>query len=167
MQDLSHSPVAAVGLKPQVSLSSAPVILLVEDNPADLRLTQEVLRMADFPHQLLIARDGEQALHMLRRGAGYENTVQPDLILLDLNLPRLDGREVLRVIKNDPQLRRIPVMVLSTSKADSDIQACYDAHANCYVAKPVDLMEFTRLVELMRDFWFGVVRLATRSPDAS
>lgn len=141
------------------------MILLVEDNPADLRLTQEVLRMAAFPHQLLVARDGEQALHMLHRRAGYEDILLPDLVLLDLNLPRLDGREVLREIKNDSQLRRIPVMVLSTSKAERDVQACYDAHANCYVAKPVDLMEFTRLIELVRDFWFGVVRLSTRQSD--
>ncbi|TJY60883.1 response regulator [Sinimarinibacterium sp. CAU 1509] len=150
---------------PQAAGPHAPVILLVEDNPADLRLTQEVLRMAAFPHQLMVARDGEQALHMLHRRSGYEEGLLPDLILLDLNLPRLDGREVLREIKNDSQLRRIPVMVLSTSKAERDVQACYDAHANCYVAKPVDLMEFTRLIELVRDFWFGVVRLSTRPSD--
>ncbi|MEQ1438268.1 response regulator [Fontimonas sp. SYSU GA230001] len=136
-----------------------PVLLLVEDNPADIRLAQEVLRMAGFEHELLLARDGEQALRLLRRGSGYESAPRPALVLLDLNLPRLDGRSVLREIKQDPALLRIPVIVLSTSKADSDVSACYDAHANCYLVKPVDVLEFTRLVELIRDFWFGVVQL--------
>lgn len=136
-----------------------PVLLLVEDNPADIRLAQEVLRMAGFAHELLIARDGEQALRLLRRDTGYETAPRPALVLLDLNLPRLDGRAVLREMKRDPQLLRIPVIVLSTSKAESDVAACYDAHANCYLAKPVDVLEFSRLVELIRDFWFGIVRL--------
>ncbi|MFA5938783.1 MAG: response regulator [Sinimarinibacterium sp.] len=136
-----------------------PVLLLVEDNPADIRLAQEVLRMAGFAHELLIARDGEQALRLLRHGAGYETAPRPSLVLLDLNLPRLDGRAVLREMKQDPQLLRIPVIVLSTSKAESDVVACYDAHANCYLAKPVDVLEFNHLVELIRDFWFGVVQL--------
>lgn len=138
-----------------------PVLLLVEDNPADIRLAQEVFRMADFAHELLIARDGEQALKLLRRDAGFEATPRPALVLLDLNLPRLDGRAVLREMKQDPDLLRIPVIVLSTSKAESDVSACYDAHANCYLAKPVDVLEFNRLVELIRDFWFGVVQLPT------
>ena len=141
-----------------------PVLLLVEDNPADVRLAQEVLRMAAFPHELLVARDGEQALKLLRHEPGYESVPQPSLVLLDLNLPRRDGREVLREIKQDPQLRRIPVLVLSTSKTESDVAACYDAHANGYLTKPVDIAEFARLVELIRDFWFGMVRLPGASP---
>lgn len=136
-----------------------PVLMLVEDNPADVRLAQEVLRLADFPHQLVVARDGEQALQMLRRAPGYERTPSPALVLLDLNLPRRDGREVLREIKQDPQLRRIPVLVLSTSKSDADVAACYDAHANAYLTKPVDIAEFARLIELIRDFWLGMTRL--------
>ncbi|MDD3762642.1 MAG: response regulator [Nevskiales bacterium] len=136
-----------------------PVILLVEDNPADVRLTEEMLRMAGFPHRLQVARDGEQALQMMRREAGYANLPVPDLVLLDLNLPRIDGREVLRQIKQDTVLRRTPVLILTTSQAEGDIKACYDAHANCYLTKPVDIVDFGRLIELIRDFWLGVVRL--------
>lgn len=134
-------------------------IMLVEDSPADIRLAQEVLREADFPHVLQIARDGEQALRMLRKHAEYSSLPEPDLILLDLNLPRKDGREVLRDIKSDVKLRHIPVLILSTSRADSDVRACYDAHANCYLTKPVDLAEFGRLAQLIREFWLGVVQL--------
>lgn len=150
----------------QPGAARKPVLLLVEDNPADVRLAQEVLRMAAFPHELLVARDGEQALKLLRREPGYESAPHPSLVLLDLNLPRRDGREVLREIKQDPQLRRIPVLVLSTSKTESDVAACYDAHANCYLTKPVDIAEFARLVELIRDFWFGMARLPGASPRA-
>jgi len=140
-------------------------LLLVEDNPADVRLAQEVLRMSGFEHTLLVARDGEQALSMLRRGPGFEQRPWPSLVLLDLNLPRRDGREVLREIKEDPKLRRIPVLVLSTSKAESDVAACYAAHANCYLTKPVDIVEFGRLVELIRDFWFGPAQLPSPAED--
>lgn len=139
-------------------------LLLVEDSPADIRLAQEVLRDAGFVHELLVARDGEQALRLLRREAEFAAAPTPDLILLDLNLPRKDGREVLREIKQDPKLRQIPVLVLSTSRADSDVRACYDAHANCYLAKPVDLAEFGRLAMLIRDFWLGMVQLPPRAP---
>jgi CheY-like chemotaxis protein len=143
-----------------------PALLLVEDNPADVRLAQEVLRMSGFEHTLLVARDGEQALSVLRRGPGFEQRPWPSLVLLDLNLPRRDGREVLREIKEDPKLRRIPVLVLSTSKAESDVAACYEAHANCYLTKPVDIAEFGRLVELIRDFWFGLAQLPSPAEEA-
>lgn len=143
-----------------------PALLLVEDNPADVRLAQEVLRMSGFEHTLLVARDGEQALSVLRRGPGFEQRPWPSLVLLDLNLPRRDGREVLREIKEDPKLRRIPVLVLSTSKAESDVAACYEAHANCYLTKPVDIVEFGRLVELIRDFWFGLAQLPSPVEEA-
>ncbi|SFF45281.1 Response regulator receiver domain-containing protein [Fontimonas thermophila] len=136
-----------------------PVLMLVEDNLADVRLAQEVLRLAAFAHELVIARDGEQVLRMLRRAPGYEATPLPALILLDLNLPRRDGREVLREIKQDPRLRRIPVLVLSTSKSSADVNDCYDAHANAYLTKPVDIAEFAHLAELIRDFWFGMAQL--------
>ncbi|MEW6169128.1 MAG: response regulator [Pseudomonadota bacterium] len=143
-----------------------PALLLVEDNPADVRLAQEVLRMSGFEHTLLVARDGEQALSVLRRGPGFEQRPWPSLVLLDLNLPRRDGREVLREVKEDPKLRRIPVLVLSTSKAESDVAACYEAHANCYLTKPVDIVEFGRLVELIRDFWFGLAQLPSPVEEA-
>jgi chemotaxis family two-component system response regulator Rcp1 len=138
-------------------------LMLVEDSPADIRLAQEVLREANFPHILQIARDGEQALRMLRKHAEYSSLPEPDLILLDLNLPRKDGREVLRDIKQDAKLRHIPVLILSTSRADSDVLTCYQAHANCYLAKPVDLAEFGRVAQLIREFWLGVVQLPPKA----
>lgn len=136
-----------------------PVLMLVEDNPADVRLAQEVFRQAGFAHELLIARDGEQALQMLRREGAYATLARPDLILLDLNLPRRDGREVLREAKQDPVLAPIPILVLSTSRADRDVQDCYAAHANAYLVKPVDFAEFSELSRLIKDFWLGAVQL--------
>lgn len=136
-----------------------PTILLVEDNLADLRLAQEVLKEAQLDHELLVARDGEQAMRMVRKQGEYATIKRPDLILLDLNLPRKHGREVLAEIKADPLLRRIPVLVLSTSKAESDVAACYDSHANCFLTKPVALDDFSRLAGLIRDFWFRSVQL--------
>lgn len=140
------------------------VILLVEDSLADVRLMQEVLRETGLPHRLVVAGDGEQALRVLRREGEYANQVRPDIVLLDLNLPGIDGREVLREIKQDPSMRRIPVLVLSTSTAESDIVASYDAHANCYLSKPVDLADFFRLAEALRDFWLRLVLLPPRAP---
>jgi two-component system, chemotaxis family, response regulator Rcp1 len=141
------------------SSARRPTILLVEDNPADLRLAQEVLKEARLDHELLVARDGEQAMQILRREGSHSRARRPDLVLLDLNLPRKSGREVLQEIKATPALRRIPVLVLSTSRAESDISACYDAHANCFLTKPVEIDEFARLAVLIRDFWFGAVQL--------
>jgi len=138
------------------------LLMLVEDSPADVRLAQEVFRDAGFRHQLQIARDGEQALRMLRRQGEYSRLQLPDLVLLDLNLPRRDGREVLREIKQDPKLRHIPVLILSTSKAERDVTECYQAHANAYLVKPVDLEEFERLASMIRDCWLGMIQLPPR-----
>lgn len=139
-----------------------PVILLVEDNPADVRLATEVLEEAGLAEGLLVARDGDQALRMVRREGEYANLPQPDLILLDLNLPRVSGHEVLRQIKQTPILRRTPVLVLTTSRAESDVEACYEAHANAFLSKPVDLTEFSRLAFLIRDFWLQTAQLPPR-----
>lgn len=138
------------------------VLMLVEDSPADVRLAQEVFRDAGFRHRLLVARDGEQALRMLRREGEYVQLPQPDLILLDLNLPRRDGREVLREIKQDSRLLSIPVLILSTSKAERDVRDCYAAHANAYLVKPVDLDEFEALASMIRDVWLGMIQLPPR-----
>src|SRR3569833_2633549 len=142
-------------------MKTTPIeILLVEDNPADVRLTQEALREGKVKNNLSVARDGEEALAFLRR----DNTPRPDLILLDLNLPRRDGREVLKEIKDDPQLRMIPVVVLTTSAAESDILKSYSLHANCYITKPVDLDQFITVVKSIDDFWLTIVRLPPGRP---
>eukprot|EP00456_Euglypha_rotunda_P031279 TRINITY_DN24368_c0_g1_i3.p2 TRINITY_DN24368_c0_g1~~TRINITY_DN24368_c0_g1_i3.p2 ORF type:complete len:152 (-),score=46.46 TRINITY_DN24368_c0_g1_i3:84-539(-) len=146
-----------------LSQLAKPVILLVEDNPADVRLACEVLEEAGVSEGMLIARDGDQAMRMVRREGEYADLPRPDLILLDLNLPRLSGHQVLAQIKQTPGLRRIPVIVLTTSRAESDINACYEAHANAFLTKPVDLLEFSRLAMMIRDFWFGAVQLPQRS----
>lgn len=147
---------------PTGAASREYVLMLVEDSPADVRLAQEVFRDAGFRHRLLVARDGEQALRMLRREGEYLPLPQPDLILLDLNLPRRDGREVLRDIKQDSRLLSIPVLILSTSKAERDVRDCYAAHANAYLVKPVDLDEFEALASMIRDVWLGMIQLPPR-----
>jgi len=134
-------------------------ILLVEDNAGDVRLTQEVLRDSKVCNNLIVASNGEEALSCLRRQGKYKDTVRPDLILLDLNLPVKDGREVLAQIKQDPDLKRIPVVVLTTSKAEEDILKTYNLHANCYVTKPVDLEQFIGVVKSLEDFWLAIVKL--------
>jgi len=130
-------------------------ILLVEDNPADVRLTREVFADGRIANHLSIARDGEEAMAMLRDPA----RPRTDLILLDLNLPRKDGREVLADIKGDESLRRIPVVVLTTSRAQVDVHRVYDLHANCYIVKPADLPQFIAVVRSVEDFWLTVVKL--------
>lgn len=142
--------------------SSVPVIMLVEDNPADLRLTQEVLEEAAFAHRLLVARDGEQALAMLRGMPPYADYPLPDIVLLDLNIPRKSGLEVLAAVKQDRRLKRIPVLILSTSRAESDFAAAYDLHANAFVTKPTDWGEFAELARLVRDFWLKIVQRPPR-----
>jgi len=137
-------------------------ILLVEDNPADIRLTTEVLKDAKLCNTLNVVQDGVEALEYLRREGKFAGATTPDLILLDLNLPRLDGRDVLREIKNDPQLRSIPVVILTTSDAEQDIIRSYQLHANCYITKPVDLEQFSKVVQCIEDFWFTIVRLPSR-----
>jgi len=134
-------------------------ILLVEDNAGDVRLTQEVLRDSKVRNNLIVANNGVEALACLRKQGKYSSTARPDLILLDLNLPVKDGREVLAEIKGDPDLKRIPVVILTTSKAEEDILKTYNLHANCYVTKPVDLEQFVKVVKSLEDFWLAIVRL--------
>lgn len=137
-------------------------LLLVEDNPGDVRLTQEALREGKVRNHLHVAADGVEALAFLRREAQYANAPQPDLILLDLNLPKKSGREVLAEIKADPALRRIPVVILTVSKAEEDVLKSYNLHANCYITKPVDLDQFIEVVKSIEDFWLTVVVLPPR-----
>lgn len=139
-------------------------ILLVEDSPADVRLAREVLNEARLQHELFVAGDGEQALQMLRDPVAHTGGQLPDLVLLDLNLPRMSGHEVLAEIKRDPRWRRIPVLILSTSSSEDDVRACYDAHANAYLTKPVDWSQFVSLAGALRDFWFRFARLPVEAP---
>lgn len=134
-------------------------LLLVEDNAADVRLTEEALKEGRVRNNLHVVRDGVEALEFLRREGKYRDAPRPDLILLDLNLPRKDGREVLSEIKQDPDLRLIPVVVLTTSSTEADIMRSYKLHANCYITKPVDLEQFFKVVRSIDDFWLTVVRL--------
>jgi CheY-like chemotaxis protein len=134
-------------------------ILLVEDNPGDVRLTVEALKEAKVRNTLHVVQDGVEALAFLRHEGEHAEAPQPDLILLDLNLPKMDGREVLARIKGDPQLRRIPVVILTVSQAEEDILRTYDLHANCYITKPVDLDQFLKVVRSIEDFWLTIVKL--------
>lgn len=134
-------------------------ILLVEDNPGDVRLTREALKEAKVNNQLFVVEDGVEAMAFLRSEGEYADAPRPDLILLDLNLPKKDGREVLEEIKQDLELKRIPVVVLTTSRAEEDILKSYNLHANCYVTKPVDLDQFINIVKSIEDFWLTIVRL--------
>ncbi len=134
-------------------------ILLVEDNPGDARLTMEALKEGKFNNQLAHVTDGVEALAYLRKQGKYQGAIRPDLILLDLNMPRKDGRETLQEIKSDPDLRRIPVVILTTSKAEEDIFKSYDLHANCYITKPVKLAQFFDVVKNIEEFWMSIVRL--------
>jgi CheY-like chemotaxis protein len=134
-------------------------ILVVEDSPGDVRLTIEALKDAKIHNHLNVVNDGEEALAFLRKQGQYVNAPRPDLILLDLNLPKKDGREVLKEIKQEENLKRIPVVVLTISTAERDILKAYDLHANCYVNKPVDFEQFTEVVKSIEDFWFTVVKL--------
>jgi two-component system, chemotaxis family, response regulator Rcp1 len=145
-------------------MTQAPVgrpidILLVEDNPGDVRLTIEALRESKVRNNLHVARDGVEALAFLRREGSHAQVVRPDLILLDLNLPRKDGREVLAEIKADPQLHTIPVVVLTTSHAEQDVLQTYELQANCYITKPVDLEQFITVVKSIENFWLTIVTL--------
>jgi CheY-like chemotaxis protein len=140
--------------------SAPPVeILLVEDNPGDVRLTKEALREGKVYNNLHWAKDGVEALEFLRRQGKHVKAPRPDIILLDLNLPKKDGREVLETIKKDDQLKQIPVVVLTTSKAEEDVLRSYSLHANCYVTKPVDLDKFIVVVKSIDRFWLTIVTL--------
>lgn len=134
-------------------------ILLVEDNPGDARLTIEAMREAKMRNRMHVVEDGVEAMEFLRRQGRFGEAPRPDLILLDLNLPRKDGREVLAEVKSDPDFKRIPVVVLTTSRAEEDVLRAYDLHANCYVTKPVDLAQFMKIVSQIDDFWVKVVTL--------
>jgi CheY-like chemotaxis protein len=135
------------------------VILLVEDNPDDVALTMEALKEGNIGNDLHVAKDGVEALAFLRKQGTHAGAPRPDLILLDLNLPRKDGREVLEEIKSDASLCQIPVVVLTTSRAESDVINSYRLHANCFVTKPVDFDEFLEIVRSIEHFWFSVVNL--------
>ena len=141
-------------------MSARPIeILLVEDNPGDVRLTREALVDGKVNNNLHVVIDGVDAMAFLRREGRYSDAVRPDVVLLDLNLPRKNGREVLAEVKNDPELRRIPVVVLTTSEAEEDVLRAYEHHANCYITKPVDLDQFLKVVKSIEDFWFTIVKL--------
>jgi two-component system, chemotaxis family, response regulator Rcp1 len=134
-------------------------ILLVEDSPADVRLTMEALKEEKLHNNLSVVNDGVEAIAFLRKEGRYSKASTPDLILLDLNLPKKDGREVLKEIKNDDDLKRIPVVVLTVSKAEEDILKTYNLHANCYITKPIDLNQFSKVVKSIKDFWLTIVKL--------
>jgi chemotaxis family two-component system response regulator Rcp1 len=137
-------------------------ILLVEDNPGDLRLAQEVLRQSKMNGHLSVARDGEEALEFMRRQGVHAEAPRPRLVLLDLNLPKRNGFEVLEELKADRDLQRIPVVVLSSSDSDEDVARAYDLHAACYISKPADFHQFAAVVEQVHDFWLRVARLPAR-----
>lgn len=138
-------------------------ILLVEDNPADVRLTREGIKEAKISNVLSVVYDGEEAMEFLKKEGKYNDAHKPDLILLDLNLPKKDGREVLAEIKAEDRLKNIPVVVLTTSEAEQDILKSYDLHANCYVCKPLDLDQFIKVVKSIEDFWLSIVKLPTEA----
>lgn len=142
------------------AIESRPIeILLVEDNPGDVDLTIEALADAKVRNKLNVVSDGVEAIEYLRRQRAYANAVRPDLILLDLNLPKKDGREVLAEIKNDPDLKTIPVVVLTSSDSERDVLRSYELYANCYIRKPTDLHNFLEVVQAIEDFWLIIVRL--------
>lgn len=134
-------------------------ILLVEDNPGDVRLTREALKEHRIFNNLSVAVDGVEAMEFLKKTGGYHNAPTPDIILLDLNLPKKDGREVLQEIKQDASLKKIPVVVLSTSESETDILGSYDNYANCYITKPIDFDQFINVVKQLQNFWVSIVKL--------
>jgi CheY-like chemotaxis protein len=134
-------------------------VLMVEDNPGDVRLTAEAWKGSIVPIHLSVARNGEEGLAFLRRQGEHQDAPRPDLVLLDLNLPRMDGRELLAAIKQDGDLRRVPIVVLTTSNAEEDLLRCYDLHANCYIVKPVSLDRLFLVLQSVRDFWLDQVAL--------
>jgi two-component system, chemotaxis family, response regulator Rcp1 len=134
-------------------------ILIVEDNSGDARLIQEVLHDGKVSNKLYLVNDGVKAMEFLHRKGEYSGAPMPDLIILDLNLPRKDGREVLAEIKEDKLLKKIPVVVMTISQAEEDILKSYNLHANCYVSKPIDLNQFIKVVKSIEDFWFSIVKL--------
>ena len=140
-------------------------ILLVEDNPADVRLTRELLKECRVANSLAVVGNGTDAMRYLRREGPFGAAPRPDLVLLDLNLPRMNGREVLAAIKGDPELRRVPVVILTTSRSIEDVLAAYDLLANCYVAKPVGLDQFSAVVRSIEQFWLTIAELPSRTAE--
>ena len=138
-------------------------ILLVEDNPGDVRLTQEALKENKIRNNLHVAKDGVEAMNFLRKINGHKDAPRPDLILLDLNLPKKDGREVLTEIKTDEKIRAIPVVILTTSDAEDDVAKAYQMYANCYIRKPIDLNRFIEVVKIIENFWLSIVELPPSS----
>lgn len=147
----------------EISTSGTVNILLVEDNRAEARLTIEALKESKVRNNLSVIEDGAEAMAYLRKEGKYADAYRPDLILLDLNLPKKDGREVLAEIKSDPSLRAIPVVVMTISKAEEDIFKSYNLHANCYVTKPVDFDQFMKVIKMIEDFWLTIVKLPPRT----
>ncbi|MBN1868713.1 response regulator [Candidatus Sumerlaeota bacterium] len=139
-------------------------ILLVDDNPADVRLTLEALREDKIYNNVHVVGDGEEALAFLRRQGKFSNALRPDLVLLDLNLPKIGGREVLEEVKSDDALKSIPVVVLTVSKSEEDILKSYNLHANCFITKPVDLEKFSKVAKSVQEFWMTIVKLPPRAP---
>lgn len=142
-----------------IAIGRPAEVLLVEDSPGDVRLTREALKEGKVRNNLSVVSDGVEAMEFLRREGKYQDAPRPDIVLLDLNMPRKDGREVLAEMKSDEQLKRIPVVVLTTSEAEQDILRTYDLHANCYLTKPVDLEQFISIVKSVEDFWLTIVQL--------
>ena len=137
-------------------------ILLVEDNPGDIELTKEAFQQGKIANNIEVATDGVKAMALLRKEGEFADSLTPDIILLDLNLPKKDGREVLSEIKNDDQLKSIPVIILTTSQADEDVNNAYSNHANCYIRKPVDMDSFMEITHKIEDFWLSIVKLPNR-----
>jgi len=135
------------------------VLLLVEDNGADARLVKEAFRESNIVEDISVVGDGEEAMMFLHRTNGYQDAPRPSLVLLDLNLPRKDGRQVLSEINSDRDLKRIPVIILTSSRAEEDIRTSYELGANCFITKPLDFAEFTDITRLLAEFWLGVVKL--------
>jgi CheY-like chemotaxis protein len=146
--------ISAISERPGIAIE----ILLVEDSPGDVRLTQEALRDAKIQNNLQVVTDGEEAIAFLRRTGSYTEVPRPDLILLDLNLPKKDGREILAEIKADASLKTIPVVILTTSESEADILQSYQLHANCYITKPADLEGFMKIVRSIEGFWLSIVK---------
>lgn len=134
-------------------------ILLVEDNPGDVRLTKEAFKESKILNKLHVVSDGEEAMAYLNKKGKYKENIHPDLIILDLNLPRMNGREVLAKIKENNDLKRIPVVILTISEAEEDILKTYELYANCYITKPIDIIQFTKVVKSVSHFWFSIVKL--------
>ena len=159
--DRTEGRIGVVGA-PRPEVRKRTHILLVEDNPGDVRLIREAMAATRDSTHLHVVGDGEQAMEFLRREAGFREAVPPDLVLLDLNLPRKDGREVLAEMQGDPVLRIIPVIVLTSSAAPQDVRSAYALNANCFVTKPADLTEFIRVIQSLEDFWLSTVELPPR-----